>query len=45
MKRGVGMRGYYTQYSHIGFVNGKPMQFANESEYLEYIQDEDETCK
>ena len=27
----------YTDYSFIGIVNGEPMEFVSEEEYLEYI--------
>lgn len=29
----------YTDYSFIGIVNGKPMEFVSEEEYLEYIDE------
>ena len=28
---------YYSNYSFIGIVDGKPMEFVSEEEYLEYI--------
>lgn len=27
----------YTEYSYIGIVDGEPMEFVSEEEYLEYI--------
>ena len=27
----------YTEYSFIGIVDGEPMEFVSEEEYLEYI--------
>ena len=39
-ERGVLM--YYTKYSFIGLVKGKPMEFVSEEEYLEYITDANE---
>lgn len=33
------MGGYFTSYGYIGFVNGRKMLFANESEYLEYLEE------
>lgn len=32
------MDGYYTSYGYVGYVNGEPMLFATEDEYLEYIE-------
>ena len=28
---------YYSSYSFIGIVDGEPMEFVSEEEYLEYI--------
>lgn len=30
------MRGYYTSFGYMGFVNGKFMLFVSETEYAEY---------
>lgn len=32
------MKGYYTQSGYMGFVKGKYMLFASESEYYEYME-------
>ena len=29
----------YTEYSFIGIVEGQPMEFVSEAEYLEYISE------
>ena len=29
----------YTEYSFIGIVEGQPMEFVSEEEYLEYISE------
>lgn len=31
------MKGYYTSYGYMGFVNEKWMLFATDKEYYEYI--------
>ncbi len=31
------MKGYYTAYGYMGYVNGKYQLFATESEYIDYI--------
>lgn len=31
------MKGYYTAYGYMGYVNGKYMLFATETEYINYI--------
>ena len=31
------MKGYYTAYGYMGYVNGKYQLFATEAEYIEYI--------
>ena len=41
MEGGDDMKGYYTPYGYIGFVNGKKMLFASESEYIEYLKSKD----
>jgi len=33
------MKGYYTAYGYMGYVNGKYMLFATEAEYIDYITD------
>ena len=33
------MKGYYTDYSYWGYVNGKYMQFAGETDYREYLEE------
>lgn len=35
------MYGYYTGYGYFGLVSGRWMLFASESEYLEYMKEED----
>lgn len=37
-------KGFYTDYSFVGNVNGERMEFASEAEYLDYISEEDESC-
>lgn len=32
------MKGYYTQTGYMGFVEGKYMLFASETEYYEYME-------
>jgi len=34
------MEGYLTSYGYIGFVTGRWMLFATESEYYEYLNEE-----
>lgn len=34
-------KGYYTSYGYKGYVRGRYMLFACESEYLEYISEQD----
>ena len=29
----------YTEYSFIGIVEGQPMEFVSEEEYLEYVSE------
>ena len=36
------MYGYYTPYGYVGFVDGEPMIFATEDEYLEYLKEIEE---
>lgn len=37
------LKGYYSNYGYIGIVNSdKKMEFATESEYVEYMKGEDE---
>ena len=31
------MKGYYTAYGYMGFVNGRYMLFASESDYKDYV--------
>ena len=31
------MKGYYTAYGYMGYVDGKYILFATESEYIDYI--------
>lgn len=33
------MKGYYTNYSYWGYVNGSYMQFATETDYREYLNE------
>ena len=33
--------GYYGPYAYHGMVNGKWMQFASESEYIDYLKEND----
>ncbi len=33
------MKGYYTAYGYMGYVNGKYILFATESDYIEYVTD------
>lgn len=33
------MSGYYISTGYIGFVNGRKMLFATESEYYEYMKE------
>ena len=35
------MKGYYTQTGYMGYVEGKYMLFASESEYYEYMKESD----
>ena len=35
------MKGYYTDSSYWGFVNGSYMQFPTEAEYVEYMKESD----
>lgn len=30
-------KGYYTNYGYVGYINGNPMLFASEAEYLDYL--------
>lgn len=32
------MKGYYTQTGYMGYIEGKYMLFASESEYYEYMK-------
>lgn len=32
------MGGYFTQQGFVGFVDGRKMLFANDSEYYEYLE-------
>jgi hypothetical protein len=34
------MEGYLTSYGYMGFVTGRWMLFATESEYYEYLNEE-----
>lgn len=34
------MQGYFIQSGYIGFVNGKPMLFASEKDYYEFMEDD-----
>lgn len=31
------MKGYYTSYGYMGYVNGQYRLFATESDYIEYV--------
>ncbi len=31
------MKGYYTDYGYMGYVNGRYQLFATEAEYIDYI--------
>lgn len=31
------MKGYYTSYGYMGYVNGRYQLFATEAEYIDYI--------
>lgn len=31
------MKGYYTAYGYMGYVNGNYKLFASESDYIDYI--------
>lgn len=33
------MKGYYTQIGYMGYVEGKYILFASESEYYEYMKE------
>lgn len=33
------MKGYYTQTGYMGYIQGKYMLFASESEYYEYVKE------
>ena len=33
------MKGYYTAYGYMGYVNGKYQLFPTEAEYIDYITD------
>lgn len=35
----------YTEYSFIGIVDGEPMEFVSEEEYLEYINSQHSQSK
>ncbi len=35
------MKGYLTLYGYMGFVSGRWILFATESEYYEYLKEED----
>ncbi len=35
------MKGYFTSYGYMGFVNGKWILFAGESDYYEFIKEND----
>ena len=39
MKRRHGMKGYYITEGYMGYVNGRYMLFANESDYRDYLED------
>lgn len=32
------MKGYYTSYGYMGYINGKYRLFATESDYAEYYE-------
>ena len=32
------MKGYFTSYGYMGFVNGKWILFASESDYYEFME-------
>ena len=36
------MKGYYVACGYMGYVDGKYMLFATESDYIEYMRGEDE---
>ena len=33
------MKGFYTSYGYMGYVDGKYKLFATEADYIEYIAD------
>ena len=33
------MKGYYTSYGYMGYINGKYKLFATETEYKEYMEE------
>lgn len=33
------MKGYYTSYGYMGYINGKYRLFATETEYREYMEE------
>ena len=33
------MKGYYTEYGYMGYVNGRYMLFASEADYYDYVND------
>ena len=35
----VKMKGYYVNDGYMGYINGKYMLFADESDYIEYFED------
>ena len=39
---GCVMKGYFTKEGYMGFVNGKYMLFASESDYREYMEEEED---
>lgn len=37
------MNGYFTPYGYMGFVDGHWMLFASESDYIEYIKENEKS--
>ncbi len=40
-KEGIAMRGYFTAGGFYGMVDGKYLLFSDESEYYDYLREED----
>ena len=39
MRKGSEMKGYFTDGGYMGYVDGRYMLFASESEYREFFED------